>query len=68
MVVAEPTLELLISNPLNLRASVVLTFDEWDLSPQISNRTLRGSDFSSPWLGPCGGYPYLVRNRAIKWP
>jgi hypothetical protein len=66
-VVAEPTLELLISNPLNLRASVVATFDEWGLSPLTSNRTLRGSDFSSPWLGPCGGYPYSVRNRAIKW-
>jgi hypothetical protein len=65
---AEPTLELLISNPLNLRASVAPTFDEWDLTPLISSCTLRGSDFSSPWLGPCGGYPYSVMNRAIKWP
>jgi hypothetical protein len=38
-VVAELTLEPLISNPLNLRASVVPTSDEWDLSPLISNRT-----------------------------
>jgi hypothetical protein len=51
---AEPTLEPLISNPLNLWASVVPTSDEWVLSPLISNRTLRGSDFLSPWLGPCG--------------
>jgi hypothetical protein len=39
-VVADPTLELLISNPLNLRASVVLTLDEWGLSPLTSNHTL----------------------------
>jgi hypothetical protein len=63
----EPTIELLISNPLNLGASVAPTFDEWDLSPLISNRTLRGSDFSNPWLGTRGGCPYSVRNRAIKW-
>jgi hypothetical protein len=43
--VAEMTLELLISNPLNLRASVAPTFDKWDLTLLISNRTLRGSDF-----------------------
>jgi hypothetical protein len=67
-VVAEPTLELLISNPLDLRASVAPAFDEWDLTPLISNCTLRGSDFLSPWLVPRGGYPYSVRNHAIKWP
>jgi hypothetical protein len=38
--VAEPTLELLINNPLNLRASLAPTFDEWDLTPLISNCTL----------------------------
>jgi hypothetical protein len=66
-VAVESTLELLISNPLNLRASVAPTSNEWDLSPLISDRTLRGSGFFEPWLGPCGGRPYLVRNRAIKW-
>jgi hypothetical protein len=44
------------------------TFDEWDLSPLISDRTLRGFDFFEPWLGLREGYSYLVRNRAIKWP
>jgi hypothetical protein len=39
-VVAEPTLELLISNPLNLRAPVAPTLDEWDLRPLVSFRTL----------------------------
>jgi hypothetical protein len=66
--VAEPTLELLISNPLNLRASVAPTFDEWDLSPLINNRTLRGCDFSSPLARAVRGYPYSIRNRAIEWP
>jgi hypothetical protein len=61
------TLEPLISNYLSLRASVVPTSDEWDLTPLISNRTLRGSVFSSPWLGSREGYPYSVRNWAIKW-
>jgi hypothetical protein len=40
---AEPTLELLISNPLNLRASVAPTLDEWELRPLISSHTLQGS-------------------------
>jgi hypothetical protein len=66
-VAVEPTLELLISNPLNPRASVVPTSDEWVLSPLISYRTLRGSDFFEPWLRSRDGCPYLVRNRAIKW-
>jgi hypothetical protein len=44
-VVAETTLELLISNPLNLRARMVPTLEEWGLRPLVSNRTLRGSDF-----------------------
>jgi hypothetical protein len=39
-VVAEPSLEPLISNPLNLGASVAPTSDEWDLSPLINNHTL----------------------------
>jgi hypothetical protein len=43
--VAEPTLELLISIPLNLRAYVAPTFVEWDSTPLISNRTIQGSDF-----------------------
>jgi hypothetical protein len=64
-VAVELTLELLISNPLNLRASVASTSDEGDLSPLISDLTLRGSGFFEPWLGPCGGCPYSVRNRVI---
>jgi hypothetical protein len=64
----EPILELLISNPLDSRAFVALTLAERDLRPLVSNRTLRRSGFSSPWLMPRGGYPYSVRNRAIKWP
>jgi hypothetical protein len=36
----EPALELQINNPLGLRASVVPTFNRWDLRPLISNRTL----------------------------
>jgi hypothetical protein len=47
-VVAEPTLELLISNPLNLRAFVAPTLDKWDLRPLISSRTLRGPGPRSP--------------------
>jgi hypothetical protein len=47
-VVAEPTLELLISSPLNLRAYVAPTLDDWDLRPLISSRTLRGSGPRSP--------------------
>jgi hypothetical protein len=64
-VVAEPTLELLISNPLDSRAPVAPTHDEWDLRPLVSNRTLRESDFSSTRLESCGGYPYSVRNWAV---
>jgi hypothetical protein len=58
-VVAEPTLELLISNPLNLRASVAPTFDEWDLTPLINNRTLRGSDFFEHLAWAARGLPLL---------
>jgi hypothetical protein len=36
--------------------------------PLVSNRTLRGSDFSSPGLGPREGHAYLVRDWAIKCP
>jgi hypothetical protein len=58
-VVAEPTLELLISNPLNLRASVAATFNEWDLTPSISNRTLQGSDFFEHLTRVARGLPLL---------
>jgi hypothetical protein len=53
-VVAEPTLELLISIPLNLRAYVAPTFVEWDSTPLISNRTLQGSDFRALGSGRAG--------------
>jgi hypothetical protein len=46
--VAERTLELLISKPLDSMAFVAPTFDEWDLRPLISSRNLRGFDFRSP--------------------
>jgi hypothetical protein len=57
--VAEPTLELLISNPRNLRASVAATFNEWDLTPSISNRTLQGSDFFEHLTRVARGLPLL---------
>jgi hypothetical protein len=59
-VVAEPTLELQISNPLTLRAFVVPTLDEQDLRPLIRSRTLRGSDLLEPLARATrgGGYPY----------
>jgi hypothetical protein len=48
----------------------VPTFDGWDLRPLISNHTLRGSGSFEPLARVArggGGYPYSVRNRAIKW-
>jgi hypothetical protein len=36
--------------------------------PLVGNLTLRGSDFSSPGLGPRGGHAYLVRDQTIKCP
>jgi hypothetical protein len=59
------THELLISNPHESRAPVVPTLAEQALRPQVSNRTLRGLDFSILMLGPLEGHPYLVRDRAI---
>jgi hypothetical protein len=65
---AKPALELLISNPLESRASVVPALAEWVSRPLISNRTLRGSDFLSLGLEPREGHAYLARDRAIKSP
>jgi hypothetical protein len=65
---AEPALELSTSNPLDLRAPVAPTLAKRDMRPLVSNHTFQGSGFSSLWLRPRGGYAYLVRNRAIKWP
>jgi hypothetical protein len=62
---AESALELLISNPPDLRAPVAPALTERVSRPLVSNRTLRGSGFSSPWLGPRGGYTYSVRNLVI---
>jgi hypothetical protein len=45
---AEPALELLISNPLDLRVPVAPTPAERDLNPLVRIRTLRGSDFFEP--------------------
>jgi hypothetical protein len=61
-------LELLISNPLESRAPVAPALAERVLRPLVGNRTLQGSDFSSPRLGPCKGHSYLVRDWAIKCP
>jgi hypothetical protein len=44
---AEPTLELLIRNPLDSRVPAAPTPTEWDLKPLVDNCTLRGSDFLS---------------------
>jgi hypothetical protein len=66
--VAKPALELLISNPLESRAPVAPAPIERVLGPLVGNRTLRGSDFSSPGLGPCGGHTYLVRDQAVLMP
>jgi hypothetical protein len=63
---AEPALEL--SNPLESMVPVVPSLTERVLRPLVSNRTLRGFDFSSPGLGPREGHAYLVRDRAIKCP
>jgi hypothetical protein len=65
---AELALKLLISNSAKSRAPVSPALVEWVSKPLISNRTLRGSDFSSSGLGPREGHAYLVRDRAIKCP
>jgi hypothetical protein len=64
----EPAFELLISNPLESRALVAPALVERVSKPLVSNRTLQGSDFSSPRLGLREGHTYLVRDRAIKCP
>jgi hypothetical protein len=61
----EPVHELLISIPLESRAPVTPALAEQASRPLVSNRTLRGSDFSSPRLGLREGHAYLVRDRAI---
>jgi hypothetical protein len=61
-------LDLLISNPLESRAPVAPALVEQVSRLLVSNRTLRGSDFSSPGLGLREGHTYLVRDRAIKCP
>jgi hypothetical protein len=63
-----PALELLISNPLESRAPVAPALAEQVSRPLVSNHTLRGSDFSSPGLGPREGHDYSVRDRTIKCP
>jgi hypothetical protein len=61
----EPVHELLISNPLKSRAPVALALVEQVSRPLVGSRTLRGSYFSSPGLGPREGHAYLVRDWAI---
>jgi hypothetical protein len=67
-IAAELTLELLISNPLEPRAPMAPALVERVSRPLVSNRTLRGFDFSSPGLRPREGHAYLVRDKAIKCP
>jgi hypothetical protein len=57
--------ELLISNLLESRAPVEPAVAELAARPLVDNRTLRGSDFSSPGLEPLEGHAYLVRDQAI---
>jgi hypothetical protein len=68
----EPVQELLTSNPPKSRAPVAPALVEQISRPLVDDRTLRGSYFSSPGLGPREGHAYLVRVRAIKcqrtWP
>jgi hypothetical protein len=64
----EPVLELLISNPLESRAPVAPTLVERVSRPLVSNRTLRGSDFTSIVLGPFEGFAYVVRSQAVLMP
>jgi hypothetical protein len=64
----ELSLELLISNPLESRAPVAPALTERVSRPLVSNRTLRGSGFSSFGLGPRGGHTYYVRDRAVLLP
>jgi hypothetical protein len=45
---AEPALELLISNPLDLRVPVAPTLTERDLKPLVSICTLRGFNCFEP--------------------
>jgi hypothetical protein len=66
--VVKPAHELLISSSLESRAPVVPALAERVSRPLVSNRTLRGFDFSSPGLGPREGHAYLVRDQAIKFP
>jgi hypothetical protein len=65
---AEPTLELLINNPLESRVPVAPALTKRASRPLVGNYTLRGSSFSSLGLGPCGGHPYSVRDQAVLMP
>jgi hypothetical protein len=64
----EPVHESLISSPQKLRAPVAPALVEQVSRPLVSIRTLRGSYFSSPRIGPREGHTYLVRDRAILMP
>jgi hypothetical protein len=66
--VAKTALELLIRSPLESRAPVASASTERVSGSLVGNRTLRGSDFSSLGLGPCGGHTYLVRDHAVLMP
>jgi hypothetical protein len=64
--VAKPTLKLLITSPLDSRAPVASALTVRVSRPLVSNHTLRGSGFSSPLLGPGGGYTSSVGTRSLN--
>jgi hypothetical protein len=64
----DPVLELLISNPLELRAPVAPALAERASRPLVGNCTLQRSDFSSAGLVPFEGFSYAVRSQAVLMP
>jgi hypothetical protein len=64
----EPVHELLINNPLESRALEAPALTKRASRPLVSNRTLRGSGFSSAALGALEGFAYAVRSQAILMP
>jgi hypothetical protein len=64
----EPVHELLISNPLESRAPLAPALVERASRPLVSNRTLRGSDFTSTVLRPFEGFAYTVRSQVVLIP
>jgi hypothetical protein len=68
VLVVEPVLKLLISNPLESGAPVAPALVERVSRPLVSNCTLRGSNFTSTVLEPFEGFAYVVRSQAVLMP